>query len=474
MSSIEQIRQRILEGSILRTALWLAWPLMIAQLVNVSYNIIDSIWLGRLGPKAFAAPMVCSPLIMFIYSIGAIAMGGLSLVSQYVGAGDFRSAERSAGQLISFTFMVGVALSVAGFIIAPAALKLMGVPSEVYPLALAYMRTIFIGVPIAIGGLAYVMISNAVGDTRTPTKLNIASALTNIALDPLLIFGIGPFPRLGVVGAAVATIASRSITTFVGLYKLFRGFGGFRVRLEDLKLETKWIKKVLTIGVPISIQQSTTSLGFVVLMGIISRFGTVQIDAYGVALRIMQIDQAIVFGLNRAMSIMVGQCIGAELYDRAKKVAKRVGLFIFASMCAIAAGIVALAPLVIWIFVPDPRVVQAGTVLLRVFAPSMPAFALIAMAQGIGRGSGHTKVPAALSIARLWGLRVPLALILPSLGLGVLGVWLAMTVSNVVIGAAAWVWISRGSWLKRVVEIPAVGKVSPVSGFGGAGGAPTG
>jgi len=474
MGSIEQIRQRILEGAILRTALWLAWPLMVAQLVNVSYNIIDSIWLGRLGPRAFAAPMVCSPLVMFIYSVGAIAMGGLSLISQYIGAGDFRSAERSAGQLISFTFIVGIALSIVGYLIAPIALKLMGVPTGVYPLALAYMRTIFIGVPIAIGGFAYVMISNAVGDTRTPTKLNIASALANIALDPLLIFGIGPFPRLGVVGAAIATIAARSITTSIGLYKLFKGFGGFRVGLEDLRLEARWVRKVLSIGIPISIQQSTTSLGFVVLMSIISRFGTIQIDAYGVALRIMQVDQAIVFGLNRAMSIMVGQCIGAELYDRAKSVARKVGLFMFLSMCAIAAAIVALAPLVIWVFVPDPRVVKAGTVLLRIFAPSMPAFAIHMMAQGIGRGSGHTKIPAALSIARLWGLRVPLAILLPSLGLGVLGVWLAMTVSNVVIGAAAWVWISRGSWLKRVVEVPAMGRMGAVGGIGGAGGAAPG
>ncbi len=452
--SVAELRSKIVEGPITKTLLWLAWPLIVANLVNVSYSLVDAMWLGRLSPSAFSAVMVVFPVLGFIYSFGmGFSAAGLSIVSQFVGAKEFREAERSAGQFLSFNGLLATAFSIISYSIAPWIIAAMKVPSDVYPLAVAYMRTLSIGVLLVFGGFAYATISNAIGDTRTPTKLSIAGALANMALDPIFIFGLGPIPPLGVVGAAIATIISRSPLAIIGLYRLFKGVGGFKVRLTDLRIEKWWLKKIVSIGIPVSIQSSMNSLGFVILTAIVARFGTITIAAYGVATRLLNLISSFVNGLCQASATMIGQCLGAFATRRAKSVALR-SLTLIIIVTGSTAAFLALYPqLAITIFIPKPSVVSAGSTLLRIFAPSIPFFSFLTLASAIARGSGRTRVPAIIGIARIWGLRIPLALLLSESGMGSYGVWLAMAISNYVAGLASLSWILKGSWAKgRVVE----------------------
>ena len=170
-----------MNGPIVGTMVWLAWPVIVANLVNMSYNLIDAFWLGKLGKVAFGAPTVCWPLIMLFYSVGmGYAMAGIALISQYTGAGDKRMAEKSAGQLISFLFLGALALSGIGYLSISQVLSLIGVPQNIYPLAISYARIIFLGMPIVFFVFAFNTIANAIGDTRTPTILNVFSAVANI------------------------------------------------------------------------------------------------------------------------------------------------------------------------------------------------------------------------------------------------------------------------------------------------------
>lgn len=453
-ATVIHLREKILSGHIVRTMFWLAWPVILANFVEISYNLVDAFWLGKLGKESFGAPTVSWPLIMLFYSIGfGFSSAGVALISQYFGAGNYRMASKSAGHLITFMGSMSLTISIVGYALAPYVLTLMGVPSDIYPLAVSYIRVIFVGIPITFMGFAFMVIANSLGDTRTPTVLSVTSSLTNMVLDPILIFGWFGLPALGVVGAAAATVASRSILSVVGTYLLFRGYKGVKVSLHDLGLEGWWLRKVVSVGSPLAIQRSSNALGFTIMMSIVSRFGSTAVAAYGVGIRVIDILQAFTFGVNRAASIMVGQNIGAEFYDRAKRIARTSVTVLTLILAVGAAAIYLTRDWVIAVFINDPSVIAEGANLLSIFSLSIPFFGIFFIGGGIAMGSGHTKFFAAVSIIRLWALRIGLSMLLAvTLNLGTTGIWVAMTISNIGAGLLALAWILKAGWTKRIIE----------------------
>jgi len=454
-ASAEAFREQILHGPIIRTLLWLAWPLIVANIVNISYNLIDAFWLGKLGKEAFGAPTVCWPMIMLFYSIGmGYTAAGIALISQYFGAGDKRMAEICAGHLLFFSLIIALMMSTIGYVSAPHILSAMRVPPDIYPLAVKYVSVIFMGIPFVFVGFAFNAIANAIGDTRTPTILNITSATVNTILDPFMIFGLAGFPKMGVIGAALATIISRSIISIVGTYLLLKGFRGIRIHLEYLKVSRWWLRKIFSIGTPLAIQQSSNALGFTIMTSIVSRFGSTVVAAYGIAIRIIDVMQAFTWGINRALVTMIGQNIGAEQYERTRNIAWRA-LVLIVSILVIGSIIIFLFRYsIISVFIDDVSVLNEGSLLIQVFTFSIPFFGLFFVSGAIANGSGHTKIFAAISVIRLWGLRILLSILLAfMLNLGSLGIWIAMSISNIVAGVISLAWVLRGSWLKRVIDI---------------------
>ncbi len=454
--SLAESRRRILEEPVVKTILWVAWPIILGNLVNMSYNLVDAYWLGKLGRQQFGAPTVTWPLIFLFYSIGfGYAMSGISLISQYFGAGDKRMASRSAGNLIAFMGLMAITISILGYTLSPIFLSWMRVPGDVYGFAVNYIRVIFIGIPFTFMGFAFNIVMSSLGDTRTPTYIGIVSSLINMVLDPFLIFGWWIFPRLEVIGAAIATISSRTLVSVIGLYLLFHGFKGLKIELRDLAIEKWWIKKVLHIGTPLAIQRSSNALGFTVMMSLVSSYGSVAIAAYGVGIRIIDIIQAFTWGIMRSTSIMVGQNLGAEKYDRAEEIARKGMELVVSILFAGALIIYILRDQLVAVFIPDPLVVEEGNRLLSIFTWSIPFFGLFFVGGGIASGSGHTRAFAAISITRLWILRIGFSYLLAlGLGMNTIGIWIGMTISNIVAGLLSLAWVLRKTWLKRVIELP--------------------
>ena len=462
---MEVYREKVLKGKVLKTMLWLAWPIIVANLVNMSYNLVDAYWLGKLGRDELSAPGVSWPLIMLFYSIGmGLSSAGIALISQYLGANEKELARKSAGHLFFFMIFMAITLSVIGFFLSPYILALMGVPPDVYPYAVKYIKIIFVGIPIAFAGFSVSAMFSAIGDTKTPMILGIVSSVINIVLDPLFIFGYHidfrytqfRIPRLGVLGAAIATVISRSILSIVGLVLLAKGFRGLRIKLSDAKIESWWIRKVVEIGTPISIQRAANSMGFVIMMSIVSRFGSIATAAYVIGIRVIDVIQSFTWGIMRASAIMVGQTIGAEMYSRAREIAKKGTIFI-ASILAIGTAIIVLfrSQLVAFFIPEDPAVIAEGSRMLLLFAPSIPLFGIFFFVGGIAQGSGHVKAYTIISIARLWLFRIGLSILLALIfSIGLVGVWIAMSISNIFAGIVSLAWLSRGAWLKRVIEIP--------------------
>ncbi|RLG86999.1 MAG: MATE family efflux transporter, partial [Thermoprotei archaeon] len=432
---------------------------------NISYNLADTFWLGKLGKADLAAPTVSWPLIMLFYSIGmGFSFAGATLISQYIGAGEREYANRCVGYLLGFMLLMSLSISTIGFIVSPLVLELMGVPLDVLPKAINYIRVIFAGIPLAFIGFAFMAILNSIGDTRTPTILSIISSLINVVLDPLLIFGWLGFPALGVMGAAIATIASRSIISVIGLYLLAKGFAGIKIGFRDLFFRLWWLRHVVRIGTPLSIQRSANSLGFVIMMSLVSQMGTAVIATYGIGIRVIDVIQAFTWGIMRASSIMIGQNIGAEKYQRAGQIAFK-NMALVSMLLGVGALLIYLSRSFIFaVFINDPVVIEEGDKFVTFFIPSLPFFGLFFIAGAVAQGSGHPTVYTIISIIRLWVLRIGFSYLLGIfMGMGSIGIWIAMSISNMGAGIMATTWVMKGSWKQRVIEIPRAKRISAMN-----------
>ncbi len=463
MSVVNEYRERIISGPLLRTILWLAWPPIVASLVNISYNFIDTLWLSRLGAAEMASPRQAWFILMVIYAVGmGLTAGNTALISQYVGAGDFRRASECARQLLIFALSVGLGFFAFLYVMAPHLLKLLGTPKEIYGFAVNYMRVVSLGVPLGFAAFALVTIFHAFGDTRTPTMVSIASTILNAILDPIFIFGLLGLPALGVVGAAIATVISRSLIALVITPLLIRGYKGIKISLRGYRFDASWFKRTVRIGGPIMVQQVTNAFAFTLLLALVNVFGVVAAAAYTIGMTVINLIEAVLRGFSQATSIIIGQNLGANSHGRAYKAAK-----LSMAVVGVVLGLGALLLLIfkdplIAIFIKEPatheeaillmNVFQETRKLLDLFAISVPFFGVFFISMAVARGSGHTFTVMILSILRLWAIRLGLSYLLAIVLLwGTTGIWLAMSLSNLFAGLAGALWVVRGSWLRRVI-----------------------
>ncbi len=456
---VEAMREQIISGPIVKTLLLLAYPLIINRLVQVLYNLTDTYWLGKLGRDQLAAPGTAWPLVWFFMSIGmGFATAGFAFVSQYVGAKEYEKANRAAGALYSLMMLFAVGVGLFGVVSAPYLLAFMNVSDTVYPYALSYTRVIFAGIPFSFTLFAFNFLLRAIGDTKTPVKINVGTVLLNLVLDPFFIFGWGPFPELGVTGAAVATMLSNSLGSVIGGYLLFKGRVGIHLSLETLKPDRHFYGRIFRVGIPSSVGSSTTALGFVILARIIFTLGAefgnadVAFATYSITNRLTNFMFAFSDGISMAMGTMVGQTVGAKLYDRAKTIAERTMLINFTILGAGTLLFIFFRVPIFRFFINDPAIIAESAKVVKYFAASLPFFGIFSAVNNVFQSAGHTKKSMTLGIIRLWGIRLPL-----SYGLGVLmrdtaGIWLGMGLSNFLGAVIALAWFLRGSWMVRIIE----------------------
>ncbi len=455
---VEKLKEDILNGPIIKTILILGWPVMVSNGLQMLYNLIDTYWLGKIGKVAVAAPTVGFPVVFLLISLGfGFSIAGVSLVSQHTGAGSEESANEAAGQVISFMLIGAVIISVIGYFIAPFLLQtLMRVPEDVYPKALSYIRIIFWGLPMMFIFFGFRSLTRGIGDMVTPMLITGGSMLANVILDPILIFGLAGLPRMGVAGAALATVLSRAVASFVAIYLMFSGRIDIKITFDSLKLRMRWIRQILKIGVPSAVGQTGTAIGFVLLMGLVSRMGVVAVTAYGIGQRIISLLNISIWGLASPLTTMIGQNIGAQNKDRATTTAHRAFLLSFFTLASLAAFVFLFRRPLFRIFIDDPAVIEAGARFLTIFVWSIPFFGIFSLTSSVFRGSGHTKPPMMLSLVRLLVLRVGLSYLLAfgivGLNMGSDGIWLGLFFSNFLSGIFAFLWFLRGSWRERTIE----------------------
>ncbi len=453
-------RGRILNGNIIKTLFTLAWPIMVGNVLQTAYNLVDTFWLGKVSKEAVAAPTVSWPIIFLIISIGfGLATAGVSLVSQHTGAGSKERANKAAGQVFSILLLLSFAMGIVGFIGSGWILTdIIGAPTEVVPMAASYLKIIFAGLPLMFGFIAFNFLLRGVGDMKRPMYILGIGVIINVVLDPFLILGIGPFPQMLVSGAAAATVLTRGVSSAIGIYILFSNRADISLNLGVLKPDFGWLKKILDIGLPTAIARGGSALGFVAVMTLVTKFGTVPVTAYGIGQRVIQVVNIGIWGFAGSALTMVGQNIGAENKDRAGKIVYRTLLTSGLIMFAISIALFLFRGEIIGVFIDNKSVIETGSQFIAIFVFSLPFFGFFRIFDSTYRGSGHTKPALTLSFTRIWILRVGLCYFLAfgvsgvGMGMGVTGLWWGMALGNIIGAGLSYLYFLTGRWKSKTIE----------------------
>jgi putative MATE family efflux protein len=446
-------RNNLTEGSIFSNLVYLAFPLMIGALFNSTQGLIDMFWVGRLGSVSIAAVAISTAVIMTIIPlIFGIATGTISLVSQNIGAKRQIDADNVATQSMIISILASIIFTILGFIFAEDLLRILGAEDQVVLIGGQYLRIMFLG-----GLTMFVLflgsaILQGTGDVILPMLVMVLANFLNLILDPIFIFGIG-VPRMGTAGAAWATVISQAISCVVILYVLFKGHSHVRIRLNEFSFKPKIIWEILAIGIPSSIQLFFRNIMGLVLMGIVSAFGTFAIAAYGIGMRLQMVNLMPAFALGTAAATLVGQNLGAGKIKQAKKSALMATGIDLAIMLIVGILFFIYAPNIVSLFDKTPQVVAIGTDYFRI---TTLFYSFIAFGVVLNRalaGAGDTFVPMVITFISLWIILVPLAIYLSRYtSLGLDGVWWAIAISSVINGLLVLFWFLTGHWKKGRIK----------------------
>ncbi len=451
----------ILEGSLLKSIFKLGIPIALNSLVQTLYNLADTFWLGKMGREALSAPIISFFILFLVISVGlGLSMAGTTLVAQYKGAGKEEDARRATGNLLFFITVISVLFSAAGVIWDRQLLELLKTPPDAFEMTRSYFRIMMMGMPLAFPIFAYQSVMNGYGDTLTPLKITLVSAAVNVVLDPLLIFGWLGFPRLGVEGAALTSVVSRGLASGIGIYLLFSGKKGLRLNWAHLKPDWKRVPLMVKIALPSTIGTAGASLGFIVLMNIVNRFGTPVVSAYGIGMRVVQFFMMPALGISAAVTTIVGQNLGAGNIARARASVQKGAWLMIAVILPPCLLMGFFGKWLTMFFIPtDPLVHQIGQVMFYVVAPSVLIYSVAQVLTGAFQGSGFTVPVMVTHICNIWLFRLPavyfLAMVLfkgPGNMKAVTGIWVGMLFSNVASYILLQVWYLKGDWAKARTE----------------------
>lgn len=453
--TIEFVRESLREKEIdytvgpLGTALGLlAIPMMLEMSMESIFAVVDIAFVSRLGTDAIAAVGITEALVTVLYAMAVgLGMGVTAMVSRRIGAKDAEGAASTTGQALWIGAALSLIVGVGGAMYAEEMLVLMGATDSVVQTGKGF-TAVLLGGSVSI---FYLFLLNAAfrgaGDATVALRsLWIANGI-NIVLDPCLIFGIGPFPELGVTGAAIATTIGRSVGVLYQLWYLFGGRGRLAFQLRHVRLAPALLSRLIAISMGGIGQFLVATSSWILLMRIVSLYGSAAIAAYTIGLRMLEFVWLPAWGLGNAAATLVGQNLGAGNPDRAEKSAWLAARYNGFFMIGVGVAMLILAPGIANLFSDDPVVVQYTTSCLRILGLGCPMYAIGMIVTQALNGAGDTVTPTLLNIACFWVLQVPLAYWLAtSMQGGPNGVFWSIVISESLLTVLCVIVFKRGNW----------------------------
>ncbi len=448
-----KIRSGITEGPILRSINRLAAPMIAAALLSNLQSVVDLFWVGRLGSDAVASVAIAGTILMILFPLlMGLSTGTVALVARAAGSQRWGDAGEAASQSIILSAVLGLLTAAVGWYFSDALFRLLGAEPAVIAHGVGYLRVFllgsFTGFILFTGNAAL----QGAGDTMRPMYLMILSNILNIVLDPLFIFGLGPFPRMGVSGAALASVLSQTVAAVAAIHLMFSGKTPLAVRFSQWKLNLPLAWRLLRIGIPGSGMMLSRSLMSAVLMRVVADHGTAAVAAYGTGIRFHMLILMPAFAIGGAAATMVGQNLGAGKPQRAHHAAWLAAGIDSLIMVFSAVLLMYFATPLIRLFNADPKVVAIGAQYLVIVSPFYVFAAIGIVLSRALNGAGDTVAPMIITILSLWGLQVPLAVGLSKLWHPAThGIWWAIAIAMVVNGLLTAAWFQTGRWRHKKV-----------------------
>jgi putative MATE family efflux protein len=427
--------------------------MMLMETLYVVSQIVDMIWIGRLGPSAIAGVGVANIVLFAVMSLDiSFIIGMRAMVARSVGAGDIAGANTIAGQAFILNVIWGALITITGFLLAETTIKMFGVEPRVIKEGTAFLRIMFAGwvtMEVLIVGLYVIQAS---GDTMTPLKIEFSIRAVHVVLCPLLVRGIWVFPQLGVRGAALSNVISQILGGGLGLWLLFRGHTRLRLNLRHFRFNPNIIYRILKISGPALFMYLQRSLGDLTLTMFIAPFGTLAVAAHSLASRVDMFLSLPGMGLGSGAGVLVGHNLGANQPERAEKGAWLAVGFVESFLIACSIVILLWAENVVSIFTTDASLIRLGSIFLRIATGGYLILALVSVLQSCIAGAGDTVPNMIINVGMIWAVQLPLAFFLShTTGLGVFGIRWAIVASTFA-GTIAYVTYFRwGRWKAKKV-----------------------
>lgn len=441
----------ITSGPIIKTIFALAIPAVLGMIMEIALGVVNFFWVGKLGPAAQDAITSSMTVHWAAFSaISLVTIGSTALVARHVGAKEPEKATAYVHQALWLALLIGVVITAVGEIFGPKLLVFMNTGSDTMAQAVPYLR-IFFGAAILFAIIdTCFAVFRAAGDTRTPMIVAGAAIALNMVLDPLFIFGLGPFPELGVPGASVANFISITVGTLTMVILLAKGKAGFAVPgLFRVRPHVKSIVRIARIGAPIATQQLIFIIVYWFLIRVVHHFGEAGGAAMGIGNRMESLSYFTCSGFAIAASAMVGQNLGAGNPDRAERCAWGSMLVAVAITACIGLVFVTIPNHVASIFTNNSEVHHIAADYLFILGLSQVTMAVEIVLEGSFSGAGDT-VPPMLVLIPGAIVRVPLAYYLAfDAGWGINGVWWTLTITTTIKATILALWFKRGNWKYR-------------------------
>jgi len=439
------------KGNITRNLLSLAWPLIITNTLTMLGPTVDMIWVGKLGSAAIAGVGVAGMAVMMIDSarIG-LNMGTRALIARAIGAEDFQEANLVAQQAFVISGAFSIFLAVVGIFLSETILNLFGLEPDVVAEGVVYMRIMFIGAVAMSFRFMADGIMQSSGDTVSPMKIAVFFRLLHVVLCPFLVFGWWIFPNLGVRGAAITNIITQSTGLVLAMWMLFTGRSRLRPTLRNFRLDLGIIWRIVKVGIPSSIMAMGRNFGHLLLMRLVSPFGTLAVAGHTLAQRVEMIVFMPSFAIGMSCGVLAGQNLGAKQPERAEK-GTWTALGIVEIIMSLFAVIVLFgAEEVVRLFNSEPEVVKITASFLRI---ATVGFFMLAFEAVIGMsisGTGDTLPPMLVTILVIWIVQLPLAYFLPKVNdLGIYGLRWGMVI-GLTVGAITYAtYFKIGRWKRK-------------------------
>ncbi|MBT8077535.1 MAG: MATE family efflux transporter [Gammaproteobacteria bacterium] len=437
---MESAPARLTQGSVGRHLVDMTVPVLFGIFTMMLQAFADAWFIGQVGDRELAALSFAFPVLMVVTSVAiGLGAGTSSVVARAIGANNHRRARRLTTDSLILTFIITAAICVIGILTINPLFRLLGAPEDMLPLIAGYMNILYSGVPFVVVGMVGMSSMRATGDTRLPSMLMVIASVMNVALDPILIFGLGPIPAMELRGAAMAALIARGSIFFGTIYLM-------RYRLDMIsfnkpdpaELKSSW-SDILQVGIPAAGTNAIIPIATGVITAMLARYGPEAVAGFGVASRVESLTLVVFYALSAIIGPFVGQNVAAQKADRINRALWLCSVFCLASGLLFAFALALANSWIPSLFSDNPEVIRVASIFMLVAPISYGAYGMVMVMNASFNGMGKPLPAVWISVSRMAVIYVPIAFVADRL-FGIPGIFAAYAIANILSGALAYIW----------------------------------